>query len=327
MRDLAQFFSFMNDIDFRYVVLRNWEHLPYRAETGEHSDLDLLVYDLAHFLEVFPGLERVHPVPRVQFKLAVRDSYTFLDARSVGDGYYPEQFQLNILNTREWNSAGFWMPNPLHHRLALAYHAVHHKGQNKYQNYLGPVSVAKLAGALKESEIGWVEPDDPTVGRYNAYLKGATSAVSKGDGYVEKRQTAFTDYNLIDNEERILDRLDNPHFPKILASTNGTLRIEDCGEPMNCGNLPPDWRAQLIAICDHLQDAKVVHRDVRPENLMIKDNIIKLIDFGWARMASEPDGKFPDLLGYPYKCPSGFNDRYSMKRVIKYLEAECESLP
>ena len=43
MRSLEQFFSYMNDIDFPYVVVRNFEKLPDNVEVGEHSDLDLLV--------------------------------------------------------------------------------------------------------------------------------------------------------------------------------------------------------------------------------------------------------------------------------------------
>jgi hypothetical protein len=58
---------------------------------------------------------------------------------------------------------------------------------------------------------------------------------------------------------------------------------------------------------------------------MVKDGIIRLIDFGWARLAYEPDGEHPDLLGMPNRCPLGFNDAYSMNRVIKQLEEELDA--
>lgn len=326
MKDLAQFFSYMNHTSFSYVVLRNWENLPYHVETGAHSDLDILVYDLDHFLELFPHLERVYPAPRVQFKLFL-DSGEFvqLDARYVGDGYYPDHFEQAILDTREWNENGFFTPNPIHHRLGLVYHCVHHKGHNNYPNFLGNLTVPQMLDSLKQNKmLSWIEPEDPSVGRFNKYVRGGTALINTKDGAVEKKQYRHLAYNLIDNEERILDKLDSKHFPKLLGRDGNTLRIEHCGEALSAENLPEDWKEQLVHICDLLDTYSIVHRDVRLDNLMVKGETIMLLDFGWARYSDESDGKHPDLLGYPNKCPLGFNDRYSMNRVIKQLDCERE---
>lgn len=128
MQSLRQFFNYLNDIDFSYVVLRNWENLPDSVEYGDHSDLDLLVYDFNHWREVFPNAKAEFPLPRVRFKVQIKDTFIYVDVRSVGDGYYPADFQQAILETREFNKNGFWTPNPIHHRLGLAYHCVHHRG-------------------------------------------------------------------------------------------------------------------------------------------------------------------------------------------------------
>jgi hypothetical protein len=325
----------MNDVDFKYVVLRNWENLPHNVETGIHSDLDLLVYDLDHFLEIFPMLEPAYPLPRVRYKLTFDDGqFIYLDARHLGDSYYPDEFEENILKTREWNKAGFWTPNPLHHRIALAYHVVHHKNANTYPKYLcktekdnelAPMSVGELLEALKgNKELAWVEPDDPSVGRFNSYQVGGTSVVSDGGDFIEKKQVRYKKYSLIDNEERILGKLHSIHFPKVLSRDGDTLRIEHCGEPIKPDNLPKDWKLQLELILHLLEKSGIVHRDIRMDNLMVSKGIIKLVDFGWARLAEEADGKHPDLLGYPNKCPMGFNDRYSMNRVIKQIEEEMD---
>lgn len=326
MKDLAHFFSYMNDIDFKYVVMRNWENLPYKVETGIHSDLDLLVYDLEHFLEVYPQLEPDYPLPRVRYKLTFDSGeFIYLDARHVGDGYYPTNFQENMLNTREWNKNGFWTPNPIHHRIGLVYHVVHHKNANTYPNFLGEISVKKLLDNLKQNpELTWVEPDDPSVGRFNAYSRGATSVVSCDKDYVEKKQYRYKTYNLNDNEARILRMLKSKHFPRLISEGSEYIRIEHCGVPLSVENLPDDWRKQLNNILDDLDKFGVVHRDIRLDNLMIKDGIIRLLDFGWSRLNDEPDGKHPDLLGFPNQCPLGFNDRYSMNRVIKQIETELE---
>ncbi|CAF4768639.1 unnamed protein product, partial [Rotaria sp. Silwood2] len=49
---------------------------------------------------------------------------------------------------------------------------------------------------------------------------------------------------------------------------------------------------QLIDIIHYLYDCRVIHRDIRPQNLMLDsdNNHIKLIDFGFA-FASDMDNK------------------------------------
>jgi len=142
----------MNDISFPYVVLRNWDGLPQSVVFGQHGDLDLLVYDLLHFEEVFGDhLTKTYPHPRVQYKVAINNSFIQADIRHLGDGYYPKDFENAVLKTRVFNPCGFFTPDPLHHRLALAYHAVHHKGfiAPEYRRWLGDVSLNDISEALK----------------------------------------------------------------------------------------------------------------------------------------------------------------------------------
>lgn len=321
MQSLRQLFSYMQDVDFPYVVLRNFENLPDSVEYGDHSDLDLLVYDLEHWREIFPEAKREHHPPRVRFKMPIMDTFIFIDVRSIGDGYYPADFQKAIIETREWNEKGFWTPNPIHHRLALAYHVVHHKNHNTYPNWLGNLTVKEILESLKKSTIGWVPPTDKSVGAFNAYWKGATSVVSKGDGIVTKKQDNFLAYSLIDNEERILSKVHSKHFPKVISRNEGELSIEDCGEMLTEDNAPLDWKVQLVSILVDLKTNNLQHRDIKPENLCIKGGIIRLIDFGWAKFLDEEDSVNPPAcLGYPYKPSWGHDDNYNMRQVIKQLE-------
>lgn len=323
MKSLRQFFNYMNDINFPYVVLRNWANLPDSVDLGDHSDLDLLVYDLDHWKEIFPEAKAEFPYPRVRYKITVGDTYIFADLRHLGDGYYPADFEKAILDTREWNENGFFTPNPIHHRIALAYHVVHHKNQNTYPEHLGNVSVKELLESLKESNIGWVNPVDRSVGDFHPYWKGATSVVYKDSDRVIKKQTGFMAYGLIENERRILKKLNSIHFPKLIEELEDRISIEDCGKPLTIDNLPNDWKVQLISILMELKDEGVTHRDIKPDNLMVKDNIIKLIDFGWAILDGEQDTP-PSCLGFPYKASWGFDDSFSMKKIIKEFEFHLE---
>lgn len=323
MQSLKQFFNYLNDINFQYVVLRNWENLPESVELGDHSDLDLLVYDYNHFLEIFPEAKAEFPYPRVRHKLAIGDSYIFMDVRHLGDGYYPADLEQAILDTREWNPKGFYTPNPVHFRVALVYHVVHHKNQNTYPTHLGTMTVKEGLEALKASSIGWVAPTDKSVGTFNPYWKGATSVVSKDDGKVIKKQTGFMAYGLIENERRILSKLDNIHFPKVY-DVNGEFAVEDCGDLLTVNNLPSDWKEQLVQIVFELKNAEVQHRDIKPDNLMVKNNIIKLIDFGWSRFFKDPKDNPPSCLGFPYRPSDRFDDNYSMRKIIKEFDFQLE---
>ena len=320
MENLVKFFEIMSDVSFQYVVLRNWTHLPYTVKLGDHSDLDLLVYDIDHWIELFPEAKRVYPHPRVQFKLPVADSFIQIDVRHVGDGYYPKKFEQAILDKREWNKMGFYTPDATHHRLALAYHAVHHKNRNDYRRFLGHTKVEDLLQALKDSTITWTKPDDPSVGQYNQYFKGATAVVEKKNGRVVKKQINYGEYDLLANEWRILSQAVSPHFPFMYNNDKEGLTMEDCGEELLPANLPGDWKVQMLRIMNELKKFNIQHRDIKPDNFMVKKGIIKLIDFGWSRFNNDPPDSPPDCLGYPYKASWGFDDNYSMVRVIKRFE-------
>jgi len=322
----------MNDISFQYVILRNWEGLPFDVSLGEHSDLDLLVYDFSHFFEIFPDAKLEYPHPRVRTRIPIEDSYIYADIRSIGDCYYPEDFQKAILQTREWNERGFFTPDPMHHRIALAYHAVHHKNgiSNEYKRWLGDAEIPELLEALKQSNVGWTPTNDNTVGSFYPYWKGATSVVEKLDGWVRKRQTSYQNYNLIKNELEKLTFLDkkhggfNTHFPHAKENSDSIL-IEDCGESLTSENIPDTWKNQLEHILIQLMNAGVMHRDIRLDNLMVKDGNIKLIDFGWSKFEDEIDEiEPPSCLGYPNKSSEGFSDTYSMNCVRKQLEYQLE---
>lgn len=190
-----------------------------------------------------------------------------------------------------------------------------------YRKWLGDVTIKELLEALKKSTIGWVPPTDKSVGAFNAYWKGATSVVSKGDGIVTKKQDNFLAYSLIDNEERILSKVHSKHFPKVISRNEGELSIEDCGEMLTEDNAPLDWKVQLVSILVDLKTNNLQHRDIKPENLCIKGGIIRLIDFGWAKFLDEEDSVNPPAcLGYPYKPSWGHDDNYNMRQVIKQLE-------
>ncbi|ETO16631.1 protein kinase 1, partial [Reticulomyxa filosa] len=59
---------------------------------------------------------------------------------------------------------------------------------------------------------------------------------------------------------------------------------------------------QLLCGIKHLHDGKIAHRDVKPENVLLKDNDsweIKITDFGLARVLNLDQGTLTTLCGTP----------------------------
>ena len=79
---------------------------------------------------------------------------------------------------------------------------------------------------------------------------------------------------------------------------------------------------QGMAIVDVLQACKVVHRDIRPENLVCKHSQITLIDFQWACYSGCIFSGLDDApreMGGKYRSMVGINDRHSMEMAIREI--------
>ena len=116
---------------------------------------------------------------------------------------------------------------------------------------------------------------------------------------------------------KILRESDNPHVPKIfrLFERDGKLIVvEEHIDGQTLGELSeycPEILTEkfvtdiFVQICDALvplHKANVIHRDLTPSNIMVtKENVVKLIDFGIARIFksdSRADTEFLGTRGY-----------------------------
>ena len=110
-----------------YVVLRNFEKLPNEYISNEHGDIDLLVKDLNQTIYKTNAIKVHKDANRVHYKINIAGKYVYFDFRCVGDNYYDENWQINILKNRIKSAGGFYIPSNEDHFYSLIYHALIHK--------------------------------------------------------------------------------------------------------------------------------------------------------------------------------------------------------
>ncbi|HWD18472.1 MAG TPA: glycosyltransferase, partial [Verrucomicrobiae bacterium] len=149
-RNLAYFFSILNET-VNYLVLRNYEWLPDQFSTTEHGDIDLLTdapADLAfivHGEKVFPETHRVH------YAVPIGGERVLFDFRFVGDDYYDQRWEKDMLARRLQLANGLHVPAAEDYFYSLLYHALLHK------RAVAPDYIGKLRALGAVAGLPWAE--------------------------------------------------------------------------------------------------------------------------------------------------------------------------
>lgn len=91
-------FNILN-ITTKYVVLRNFDNIEKQLES-EHPDVDLLVSDKRKAVQVLNAKPTNNKKYRVQYEVLIDGKKINFDLREIGDGYYDEFWQNDILKNR-----------------------------------------------------------------------------------------------------------------------------------------------------------------------------------------------------------------------------------
>jgi hypothetical protein len=183
-KDISEVFDVLNKlVDFKYVIMRNFEGIPDDIIIDEHLDVDLLVTDyylakcaLDATSVIRPGKKFEDGGWRILNSVLIDGKEVWFDLRHLGDNYYDINLEKKMLNERI-PCKNFYIPDTETHRYTLIYHAVIHKRRisktyKKIFRKLGlSVTKTKLLPILNEymdqNNLEYTRPHDKSVGFFN----------------------------------------------------------------------------------------------------------------------------------------------------------------
>lgn len=154
--NIADMFNRMNNAGCEYVILRNYDNLlDDEIYMAGHGDIDMLCRDVKQIVSVI-GAKTCRPQlgemgDNIHFYIIYKNKKVCIDIRSVGDNYYCEKWEDNILKTRIPHKC-FYVMNDENHLYSLIYHAIFQKSifSSEYQQRLSYMTGNKF---LNESQF------------------------------------------------------------------------------------------------------------------------------------------------------------------------------
>ena len=121
---------------------------------------------------------------------------------------------------------------------------------------------------------------------------GLTSKVyiDENKKYFVKIPVNELSFDILKREIHVLKILknNNINWCPILLDYNDKLFITNyCGERVNERNIPNNYKEQALKILDDLKKLNIKHNDIKHEEILVKDEKIYLIDFGWASIGDK----------------------------------------
>lgn len=126
MRDV---FELLNSHEIKYLILRNYEYiLTEELYVDGHGDIDILCEDsqiIVNLLGARTDMKDIEPFKGdgVHYYIYVAKTKVYLDLRYVGDDYYCEKWEHDMLSKREKRESYYILP-PLDYFYSLIYHAI-----------------------------------------------------------------------------------------------------------------------------------------------------------------------------------------------------------
>lgn len=114
---------------------------------------------------------------------------------------------------------------------------------------------------------------------------------------------------LIGRELAFIEMMKSVYAPTVLGRTEDSILMTYEGP--RAAHIPEH---DLKAIASLLRSNGIIHRDIRPDNLLWDGRNVVLIDYSYAIQVGEQTNYSHDLGG-GFKSPYGFDDEYSLRKI------------
>lgn len=157
--------------------------------------------------------------------------------------------------------------------------------------------------------------------------RGATSYVEidKDNRIVKKYVKSYSQFQVFEREVYWLKYLNEKGYewcPKLLSVNDKSkiIVMEYVGEPITKNNAPIEWKKQLVSILEDLNKENIKHNDIKHGEILVENDKINLIDYGWASFNDDWSckGRFRKI-----KKPCHiFHDSKAIERIERYLNKD-----
>lgn len=128
MKNWKSLLEMFNELNYKnnYLILRNFEMYTKNILLEEHDDIDILCDDREKIIQTM-GAEKINESDDIHFLVNIAETNIRVDIRWVGDTYYDEIWERNMLNTRIMYQGSFYVMNDENYYYSILYHEIFHK--------------------------------------------------------------------------------------------------------------------------------------------------------------------------------------------------------
>lgn len=136
-----------------YIVIRNYELFENNKLLSEHEDIDILCDNTRLLVETI-GAKQKNTNDTTHYYIFVQEMKINVDIRVIGDTYYDELWQREMLERREMYKNLFYIPSIEDYYYSLIYHGLIHKDDLKDEYIYRIESMAhKMKKEFKKEEL------------------------------------------------------------------------------------------------------------------------------------------------------------------------------
>lgn len=130
----------------------------------------------------------------------------------------------------------------------------------------------------------------------------------------------FDPVNLIQREIKFLKLMNGRFAPELIDFGEDWILMKNAGVNLEKALIPRDCNQQINEITELLDQNAIVHRDIKPGNLLVLDGQLMLIDFGWSVFLHEEPYLSPREMVGSVPRELVWNNKVALEWTVSQVE-------